>query len=70
MAPVDKRGRLGSDPFDHRIRSGGQVEILRGGRVVLVVGGARASKLAAKLTSASESERQLLLAKASGHYKH
>jgi hypothetical protein len=70
VSPIDKRGRLESDPFDYRVRSGGQVEILRGGRVVIVVGGAKATKLAARLEGASEDERQLLLARASGHYKH
>ena len=70
MAPIDKRGRLEGDPFGHRIRAGGQVEIHRGGRLVIVIGGAKAAKLAAKLAGADEQERQLLLAKASGHYKH
>ena len=70
MAPIDQRGRLESDPFDHRIRAGGQIEIHRGGRVVCVIGGARARKLAAQLEGADDGQRQLLLAKASGHYKH
>lgn len=67
---VDKRGRLDSDPFDYNIRKGGQVEILRGGRTVIVIGGKDAEKLAAKLGRADDQEAQLLLAKASGHYKH
>lgn len=71
MPPIDRRGRLGSDPFDHRVRSGGQVEIWRGGKVVIVIGGARAARLATRLDAAdSEEQRQLLLARASGHYKH
>ena len=71
---IDKRSRLGdgtgSNPFDFRITQSGQVHILRGGRIVCVVGGKDAEKLTAKLERASAEQVQLLLAKASGHYKH
>ncbi len=70
MSPIDQRGRLDSDPFDYKIRKNGQLEILRSGRVVITIGGTAADKLAAKLAEANEAQAQLLLAKASGHYKH
>ncbi len=49
----------------------GQVLIARGGRQVTVVRGKAAARLAAQLElAADERARQLLLAKATGHYKH
>lgn len=67
---VDRRGRLESDPFDARVTSSGTVLISRGGRVVTVVRGAAAARLATQLDRADERQTQLLLAKATGHYKH
>ena len=68
---MDERGRLESDPFEARVTSNGTVLISRGGRQVTIVRGAAASKLAASLDSARDEQAvQLLLAKATGHYKH
>lgn len=67
---VDKRGRLESDPFDAQVTSGGLVRISRGGRVVTTLGGVAGAKLAKALETADERSTQLLLAKATGHYKH
>ena len=67
---VDRRGRLESDPFDARVTSSGTVLVSRGGRVVTVVRGAAAARLATQLDRADERQTQLLLAKATGHYKH
>ncbi len=67
---VDKRQKLGTDPFAFRITKSGQVHILRGGRTVSTIGGKAADKLANKLGRANAEQVQLLLAKASGHYKH
>ena len=68
---VDARGRLESDPFEARVTASGTVLISRGGRQVTIVRGTAASRLAAALDAASdERATQLLLAKATGHYKH
>jgi hypothetical protein len=67
----DARGRLQSDPFSWRQTKSGEIVISRGGRAVMTLGGPRASRLAAALAAcADEHEEQLLLAKATGHYKH
>ena len=51
--------------------SSGTVLISRGGRQVTIVRGRAAERLAAALDSAAdETAVQLLLAKATGHYKH
>lgn len=68
---TDARGRLDDDPFEARVTASGQVLISRGGRQVTVVRGKAASRLAVQLeTAPDERAVQLLLAKATGHYKH
>ena len=71
MSDVDKRGRLESDPFDARVTASGTVLISRGGRLVTTVRGKAAERLATALDRADDDRAtQLLLAKATGHYKH
>ena len=60
---------LTDDPFDWRVTGDGSVRVSRGGREVVVVGGARGAKLAAQLESASDEHAQQLLARATGNYK-
>jgi hypothetical protein len=68
---IDRRGRLESDPFDARVTASGTVLISRGGRLVTTVRGKAAERLATALDRAGdERATQLLLAKATGHYKH
>ncbi|MEO5919849.1 MAG: hypothetical protein ABIQ01_01770 [Pseudolysinimonas sp.] len=69
---IDKRGRLESDPFDASVTASGAVLISRGGRLVTTVRGKAAERLAIALDRAGDDDRatQLLLAKATGHYKH
>ncbi len=68
---IDRRGRLESDPFDARVTASGTVLISRGGHLVTTVRGTAAERLATALDRAGdERATQLLLAKATGHYKH
>ena len=56
--------------FGYRTTKDGSVRVTRDGRLVSVIGGAKASKLRAGLEhAAGESERQALLAKATGNYR-
>jgi len=67
----DARGRLHSDPFAWRHTKAGELVISRGGRVVMTLGGPRALRLVSALAAcADDHSEQLLLAKATGHYKH
>jgi hypothetical protein len=71
LSELDKRGRLEADPFDARVTASGTVLISRGGRQVTIVRGRAAVRLADALERASDDRAvQLLLAKATGHYKH
>jgi hypothetical protein len=68
---TDARGRLDDDPFDARVTASGTVLISRGGRQVTIMRGKAAARLAAQLDAAADERAvQLLLAKATGHYKH
>jgi hypothetical protein len=79
MPGTDARGRLGDEPFGHRVTKDGRVLISArgrllnggGGRQVTVVAGPKAVKLIAALgTAADQAAVQLLLAKATGNYRH
>ncbi|MDP9482211.1 MAG: hypothetical protein M3P84_03210 [Chloroflexota bacterium] len=67
---TDRRGRLESDPFDHRITADGSIRISRAGRAVTVVRGDAARRLAARLLDAEPAEIQGELARATGQYRH
>jgi hypothetical protein len=69
--PIAARGRLDEDPFSHRTTKSGQVLVSRGGRQIAIVAGEKGRRLLARLAGVgSEEERQLLLAKATGNYRH
>jgi hypothetical protein len=68
--PSDARGRLSTDPFEHRATKDGSVLVSRGGRVVTTVRGAAAGRLLDAIGSAPDDEAvQHLLARATGNYK-
>ena len=67
---TDRRGRLESDPYVHRISADGSIRITRGGRVVALVGGDPGRRLAARLAGAGPKAVQLELARATGQYRH
>ena len=59
---------LANDPFAYRITSSGEVHVSRGGRAIVVVRGAAAERLAARLGRDPVQDQQLL-ARATGNYK-
>ncbi|MCF2533850.1 hypothetical protein [Yinghuangia soli] len=71
--PEDARGRLTTDPFDHRVTKDGKVLVSRGGRLVVTVGGPAAARLAAAIEAAEGQKDadavQHLLARATGNYR-
>lgn len=62
-------GALAADPFDWSVTKDGSVRVLRGGRLVAVVGGRRADRLAGALADATPEQAQQLLARATGNYR-
>lgn len=61
--------RLEESPFAWQRRKDGSVAVSHGGRVVSVIAGREAERLAAKLATASEQDVQLALAKITGNFK-
>ncbi len=59
---------LADDPFAYRITKSGEVHVTRGGRAVVVVRGAAAERLAARL-GRDPVRDQHLLARVTGNYK-
>jgi len=68
--PVDQRGRLELEPFGYVTTKNGQLRISYDGRVVTTLAGDQAERLHRRLDSADPRQIQLLLAKATGNFKH
>lgn len=67
--PVDARGRLEAEPFEHRVTKDGSVRISYAGKVVTTLAGERARHLVNALATADDPAVQLLLAKATGNFR-
>lgn len=68
--PIDQRGKLAEQPFSYRVTRDGKVIMSWGGRVVKTMAGQAAERLAAQLATADDAQAQLLLARATGQFKH
>ena len=68
--PIDARGILDQEPFACKVTKEGKALISWRGRQVTVLSGARAARFIAALERADDKEAQLLMAKATGHFKH
>jgi hypothetical protein len=67
---VDRRGKLAERPFSFRVTRDGRLIVSWGGRVVKTIAGKVAARLADQLASADDDQAQLLLARATGQFKH
>lgn len=67
---VDQRGKLGEQPFAYQTTKDQRVLIYWNQRLIMTLKGQSAAKLIAKLVAADEAGVQLILAKATGHFKH
>ncbi len=70
--PIDARGRLEDEPFQHRVTKDGRVLVSFDARQVAVVAGKRAARLIRELEAAGAdvARVQMLLAKVTGNFKH
>ena len=57
-------------PFDYRATKSGMVTISYKGRIVTTLRGREASRFLVKLESETSEDAQLVMAKATGHFKH
>lgn len=70
MSGIDRRGKLDALPFDYRATKDGRVLLYWNQRHVKTLAGAQAQEFLARAESLDESGAQLLMAKATGHFKH
>jgi hypothetical protein len=70
MPVVDKRGKLGEQPFTYRTTKGGKVFIHCHGRQIIILKGKTAEKFITSISQADAQQAQLLMARVTGHYKH
>lgn len=59
---------LRNDPFSYDLAKSGELRVSRGGRVVTILRGTAAAKLAVRLGE-SDAQDQQLLARVTGNYK-
>ena len=70
MAQVGKRGRLAEEPFAYRASKDGTVFISWHGKTVTTLKGKRADTFLTKVVGLDSHDAQLVMAKATGHFKH
>lgn len=70
MSQIDNRGRLDTEPFSFRVSKDGKVIISWQGRQVTILSGKEAAKFTQRMETVDEKGRQLIMAKATGNFKH
>jgi hypothetical protein len=70
MSEIDKRGKLAEQPFTCQITKDGKVFIHWQGKMITTLRGKAAGKFLKSMKDASPAQAQLLMARATGHFKH
>lgn len=70
MSAFDQHGKLEEEPFDYRITREHTVFISWRGKRVTILRGKAAEKFITAVNSADAMQAQLLMARATGHFKH
>jgi len=68
--PIDKRGILEDEVFAYRITKDRKVFISWHGKQVTTLGGRKAEEFIINIENANGKDAQLIMAKATGHFKH
>ena len=68
--PVDKRGKLEAELFSYKITKDRKVFISYNGRLVTTLSGTKAESFITEIDNIDGIEAQLVMAKATGHFKH
>lgn len=61
---------LSEEPFSYRATKNGLVQISYNGKIVTTLSGRNSSRFLARVSSADAQSAQLVMAKATGHFKH
>ena len=70
MGQIDQRGKLAEEPFSFRQTKAGDVFISWNGKTVTTLKGKAATTFLTKIANLDYENAQLLMAKATGHFKH
>jgi hypothetical protein len=70
MSQIDKRNRFAEDIFSYQATKSGKVFISFHGKQVTILQGKPAEKFLVKIKDADRRSAQLIMAKATGHFKH
>lgn len=68
--PIDKRGKLDDEVFTYKITKDKKVFISWHGKQVTTLSGSKAEDFIVEIEDAEGKEIQLIMAKATGHFKH
>lgn len=67
---IDARGKLEDEPFDYQITKDNRVLLYYKDKLIKTISGKVAAKFIAKIEGLDWYQQQLLLAKATGNFKH
>ncbi len=67
---IDKRDRLREEPFSYKTSKDSKVFLFRNGKQIMVLKGKESDRFLAKIEKADAMEAQLIMAKATGNFKH
>ncbi len=70
MSNIDKRNTFDEEPFDYHATKDGRVLIYWRGKHVTTLKGTKAQKFLAQVAGLDDRAAQLVMAKATGHFKH
>ena len=68
--PVDQRGVLDSEVFTYKSTKDQKVFLFWRGKLVTTLSGCKGEAFISDIKEADEKEAQLVMAKATGHFKH
>lgn len=70
MNEVDKRNRLDEEPFSYKVSKDKKVFIYWHGKQVTILKGKESDKFLERIEKADSKEKQLIMAKITGNFKH
>jgi len=70
MCPTDQRHRLEAEVFSYQVTKDQRVRLFFEGKEIKTLAGNEAMKFMAKISGVNDIEAQLILAKATGNFKH
>ncbi len=70
MAPIDQRGKLDEETFSYLATKDSRVRLSFRGKLVKTLSGGAAQKFLTQVDSLDGKDAQLVMARATGHFKH